>query len=140
MVWVGFGLDRSFGGLGQRNWTRGQLWTALPFRIGTDEVTPAAVVRDLGIYIDSDVSMRSHVTKTVSACLTLLRQLRSIRRSAPRSVFQLLVTSLVLSRLDSGNATLAAVFRCPAGVPVVEVRPHHSAPSRTLLAEGGGKD
>ena len=42
----------------------------LPLRVGTDEVTPASVVRDLGIYIDSDVSMRSHVTKTVSACVS----------------------------------------------------------------------
>ena len=39
----------------------------LPFRVGTDEVVPVSVVRDLGIYIDSDVSMRSHVAKTVSA-------------------------------------------------------------------------
>jgi len=81
----------------------------LPLRVGTDEVTPASVVRDLGIYIDFDVSMRSHVTKTVSACFTVLRQLRSIRRSVPRSVLQSLVTSLVLTRLDHGNATLAGI-------------------------------
>ena len=67
----------------------------LHFRVGTDEVTPAAVVRDLGIYIDSDASMRSHATKTVSVCFIVLRQLRSIRRSVPRPVFQSLVTSLV---------------------------------------------
>jgi len=30
----------------------------LPLRVGTDKVTPASVVRDVGIYIDSDVSMR----------------------------------------------------------------------------------
>jgi len=47
----------------------------LPFRVGTDEVVPASVVRDLGIYIESDVSMRSHVAKTVSACFAVLRQL-----------------------------------------------------------------
>ena len=84
----------------------------LPLRVGTDEVTPASVVRDLGIYIDSDVSMRSHVTKTVSACFAVLRQLRSVRplrRSVPRSVFQSLVTFLVLTRLDHGNATLAGI-------------------------------
>jgi len=39
-----------------------------PLRVGTDEVIPTSVVRDLGIYIDSGVSMRSHVTRTVSAC------------------------------------------------------------------------
>jgi len=81
----------------------------LPLRVGTDEVAPASVVRDLGIYIDSDVSMRSHVTRTVSACFAVLRQLRSIRRSVSLPVIQSLVSSLVLSRLDYGNATLAGI-------------------------------
>ena len=54
-------------------------------------------------------SMRSHVTKTVSACFAVLRQLRSIRRSVPRSVLQTLVTSLVLTRLDYDNSTLAGI-------------------------------
>ena len=49
------------------------LWSAIsrrqhlllrsPLRIGTAEVTPVNVVRDLGIYIDSNLSMRSHITK-----------------------------------------------------------------------------
>ena len=64
-----------------------------------------SVVRDLGIYIDSDVSMRSRVTKTVSSCFAVLRQLRGIRRS----VLQSLVTSLVLTRLDYGNSTLVGI-------------------------------
>jgi len=75
----------------------------------TDEVLPATVVHDLGIYIDSDVSMRSQVTKTVSSCFVVLRQLRSVRRSLPRSILQTLVTSLVLTCLDFGNATLAGI-------------------------------
>jgi len=70
---------------------------------------PAIVVRDLGIYIDADVSMRSHVTKTVSGCFAVLRQLRTVRRSASRPVFQSLAASLVLTRLDHGNATLAGI-------------------------------
>jgi hypothetical protein len=53
--------------------------------------------------------MRSHVTKTVSACFAVLRQLRSIRRSVSRTVLQSLVSSLVLSRLDYGNSTLAGI-------------------------------
>ena len=63
----------------------------LPFRVSTDLVMPAAVIRDLGIYMDSYVSMRSHITKTISACFAVLRQLRSICRSIPRSIFQSLV-------------------------------------------------
>ena len=39
----------------------------------------------------------------------MLRQLRTIRRSVPDSVFQSLVVSLVLNRLDFGNATFAGL-------------------------------
>jgi hypothetical protein len=80
-----------------------------PLRVVTDQVVPSLVVRDLGIYIDADVSMRSHVMKTVSACFAVLRQLRSLRWSVPDSVFQSLVVSLVLTRLDYGNATLTGI-------------------------------
>jgi len=53
--------------------------------------------------------MRSHVTKAVSGCFEVLRQLRSIRQSVPRSFFQSLMTYLVLSRLDYGNVVLAGI-------------------------------
>ena len=53
--------------------------------------------------------MKSHVAKTVSACIAVLHQLRSVRRSLSRSILQSLVSSLVLSRLDYGNATLAGI-------------------------------
>ena len=49
------------------------------------------------------------MTRTVAGCFATLRQLRTIRRSVPDSVFQSLVVSLVLSRLDYGNSTLAGV-------------------------------
>ena len=92
--------------------TTGRRFHQLPqstLRVGADHVAPASVVRDLGIYLDFDVSMRSHVAKTVSACFAVLRQLRSVRRSLPRAVLQSLMSSLVLSRLDYGNATLAGI-------------------------------
>jgi len=49
------------------------------------------------------------VTKTVSGCFAVLRQLRSVRQSVSRSVFQSLAVSLVLSRLDHGNAILSGI-------------------------------
>ena len=67
-------------------------------------------VRDLRIYLDCDVSMRTHVSKVVSSCFAVLRRLRSIRSSVTRPVFVSLVVSLVLSRLDYGNATLAGIM------------------------------
>jgi len=80
-----------------------------PITVGTDIVQPVRSVRDLGIHLDSDLSMRTHVTRTVSSCFAVLRQIRSIRRSVSRSVVQSLIVSLVLSRLDYGGATLACL-------------------------------
>ena len=78
-------------------------------RVGADTVTPTTSVRDLGIFIDSDLSMRTQVTRTVAGCFAVVRQLRSIRRSVPDPMFQSLVVSLVLTKLDYGNATLTGL-------------------------------
>ena len=66
-------------------------------RVGTDHVIPITSVRDVGIYVECDVSMRTHVSRTVSSCFAVLRRLRSIRRSVSPAVLQSLVVSLVLS-------------------------------------------
>jgi len=39
-------------------------------RVGSDSVQPVRCVRDLGIYIISDVSMRTHIMRTVSNCFS----------------------------------------------------------------------
>jgi len=70
---------------------------------------PVSVVRHLGIYVDADVSMSTHVSRTVAACFASLHQLRSICQSVLRSVLQSLVSSIVLQRLDYGNATLSGI-------------------------------
>jgi len=59
----------------------------------TDDVAISQVpfVRDLGIYIDADLSMRTRVQRT---------QLRQIRRSVTTATFQMFVVALVHSRLD----------------------------------------
>ena len=53
--------------------------------------------------------MRSQVTRMVAGGFCVLCRLRTIRRSLPDPVFQSLVVSLVLNRLDFGNATLASL-------------------------------
>jgi hypothetical protein len=53
--------------------------------------------------------MRSHVHKVARNCCSVLRQLRSVRRSVPADVFQTLVMSLVISRLDYCNAKLVGI-------------------------------
>ena len=80
-----------------------------PFTVGSDIVTPVSSVRDLGIFIDSELSMTTHVSRTVSACFATLRQIRSIRRSVTMPVLKSLVVALVLTRLDYGCTTLAGL-------------------------------
>ena len=77
--------------------------------VGLDLVPPVRSVRDLGIFLDSDLSMRTHVTRNVASCFAVLRQIRSISRSVSRSVLQSLIVSLVFSRTDYGSATLAGL-------------------------------
>jgi len=73
------------------------------------QVSPVTSVRNLGIFIDSDLVMRSHVQRTVSRCFVLLRQLRQIGKSVPPARFQSLVIALVLSRLYYGNSVLVSL-------------------------------
>jgi len=78
-------------------------------RVGADFVRPATNVHDLGTYLHADLSMRTHVRRTVAGCFAALRKLRTIRRSVLTSVYQTLIVSLVLSRLDYGNTTLYGI-------------------------------
>jgi len=82
------------------------------FSVGNNVISSSPVVRDLGIYLDSGLTMTAHISKTVSNCFAALRQIRSVRRSLPMQVTLSLVIALVLTRLDCGNAVLAGL---PAG-------------------------
>jgi len=43
------------------------------FCVGTTTIAPSSVVRDLGIYLDSNLSMTTHISKTVSNCFSAMR-------------------------------------------------------------------
>jgi len=124
-----------------------------PTRIGDDYITPAASVRDLGIYIDSDVSMKLHVSRTVSTCFTALRQIRSIRHRVPRAgaSFTGRVTGLVAGGLRQRHASgcsslrhqqtaVSVECRCSSRVLVAEVRLRDVTSARVALSEGGAAD
>lgn len=68
-----------------------------------------AVFRDLGVYIDHDLSMWMHVTETVSLCFATLRQLRQTRHSVTVATLQMLVVALEHPQLDYGNTVLAGI-------------------------------
>jgi len=74
-------------------------------------VAPSVVVRDLGILLDADVSMKSHVHDAYSINWLLRAACGSWVPSAVlcRDPYYIYMVSLVLSRLDYGNATLVGI-------------------------------
>jgi len=121
-------------------------------RVGIDFMTPATAVRDLGILLDSDMSMSSYVRKTVSTCFVELRQLHSIRHQCPDPWFSTVDAtchqSSGLQYRDTGwysstsplVASVSDECSCLTNLLVIEVWSHHSAPPSTSLAEGKGTD
>ena len=83
--------------------------------LGGHPVVISTSVRDLGIQLDSDLSLRHHIDVVVARCFAVLRQLRAIRQYVSPAVLQTLVTTLLLTRLDYGNAVLY-------GLPAVQLR------------------
>jgi len=72
-------------------------------------IKPAAVVRDLGVLLDSELTMKQHVNQVARNCFYQLRRLRQIRRYAGQDVAMQLVSALILSRLDYCNSGLAGL-------------------------------
>jgi len=69
-------------------------------------------VRDLGVQLDTELSMKTHVSKVASSCFYQLRRLWQIRRFVGQEVAAQLVSTFVLSRLDYCNSVIAGFPRC----------------------------
>ena len=81
----------------------------LTVSIGTESIQPVKVVRDLGVLLDSQLSMNEHITKVAAACFFHLRRLRQIRRRAGPEITTRLVLALIMSRLDYCNSILSGL-------------------------------
>jgi len=57
-----------------------------PFVIGADAVQAKNEVRELGLILDSDLSMTSQITGLVRTSFAILRQLRSVSRSLTQGI------------------------------------------------------
>jgi len=64
-------------------------------------------VRNLGVYLDADATMRAHVTSTVRVCFAILRQINSVRHSLTRPALITLLRALIINKLDYCNSVLA---------------------------------
>ena len=77
--------------------------------VGALAVQSKPHVRDIGIVLDDTMTMAKHVSHTCRTAYYHLHNIASIRRSVTTSACKIIVHSLVVSRLDFGNATLYGV-------------------------------
>ena len=71
------------------------------------DVRPVECVCDLGVLIDSNMTLMNHVNNVVGICFYQLRQLRIIRRSLTTEAAHLLVRALIHTRVEYYNGLLA---------------------------------
>ncbi|KAK3507265.1 hypothetical protein QTP70_013448 [Hemibagrus guttatus] len=79
-------------------------------------ISPSATARNLGVTMDNQLSFSSHVTNVTRSCRFLLYNIRRIQPFLSTQATQVLVQSLVISRLDYCNSLLA-------GLPLNAIRP-----------------
>ena len=75
--------------------------------IGSDVIEPVEIVRDLGVYFDTHLTMKAHIARVSRTCFYHLRHLRSIQGCLAREVTAKLVSAYIISRLDYCNCILA---------------------------------
>ena len=98
-------------------------------RISSETIKRTTVVRDLGVLLDSEISMKHHVTNLVTMCHYHLRRLRQIRRRVGVETTTRLVLAMITSRLDYCNSVLA-------GLPQSTLNPLQNATARVIFDVG----
>jgi len=74
--------------------------------MGSTTIKAVDTVRDLGVIVDSQLTMSAHVKKLCQTCYYQLRQLRPIARSLTGDTAKTLVHSFIACRLDYCNSLL----------------------------------
>jgi len=82
----------------------------LPMLINGSLVNPVRTVRNLGVFIDADLVMLSHVARVVAQGFAVLRHLWLISRLLSPTTLKTVVVELVLLRLDYANSVLTGLL------------------------------
>jgi len=80
------------------------------------EVSPAPTARNLGVVLDDQLSCNPNINSVARSCRIALYNIRKIRPFLTREAAQMLVQSLVITRLDYCNSLLA-------GLPASAIKP-----------------
>ena len=77
--------------------------------IGSDQISPSTHAKDLGVIIDSALSLSPHVSSVCNAANFQLHRISCIRQFLTSDATKTLVHSLFSSRLDYCNSVLASL-------------------------------
>ena len=93
-------------------------------------VSPSPTARNLGVVLDNQLCCTANITAVARSCRFALYNIRRIRPFLTREAAQLLVQSLVISRLDYCNSLLAGL---PASAikPLQRIQKRQRAPCST---------
>jgi len=84
--------------------------------VGSESIQPATVVRDLGTYLDAELTINQHDSKIAATSFFHLCRLRQISRRVGTEVTIRLVLALITSRLDYCKPLLAGTPQSTLGV------------------------
>ena len=84
--------------------------------IDSVDVQSTDVVRDLGVLLDSELTLKQHVNRITTTCFYHLRRLRQIKRHVDVKVMKQLISAFIFSRLDYCNVILI-------GLPLSTIAP-----------------
>lgn len=121
----------------------------MPYSLPTDfwpTVTDPPLVQsksvcNLGVYLNEELTLETHVNKTVGTCFSLIRVLRKLLPLLPAQMRSLVIRSVILSRLDYCNSLLLESPKFRTGrlqriqnmaAKLALSRPRYSSPTQAL--------
>ena len=81
----------------------------LSIKIGDDKITNSTVVKNLGVYIDCELKLSTHVNKIVSSSFNTLQNISRIRHHLDCDSIKILVQALIISKLDYCNSLFLGI-------------------------------
>src|SRR5688572_1634079 len=86
--------------------------TELSLSTSSSLLSPASTVRDLGVILDSALSLKPQIAAISRACLFHLRRIRQLRSTLDSASLKTLINCLILTRLDYCNSVLYGLPEC----------------------------
>ena len=85
---------------------------ALSLTVGGSIIVPAKGARNLGVFFDSKLDLKSHIYNICQTCYFQLRQLQTVRRSLQPKILKTLLHVFVSCWLDYCNSLCAGLPAC----------------------------